>query len=53
MERVELIGSGCRYRERDRIERPRAAALGLYIRVRQPGRVAIEDGTYRLYLIHI
>ena len=51
VERIELIGPGCRYRERDRIKRPRAAALGLYIRVRQPGRVAIEDGTYRLCVV--
>ena len=51
MERIELIGPGCRYRERDRIERPRATALGLYICVGQPGRVAVEDGAYRLCVV--
>ena len=51
VERVELIGPGCRYRERDRIKRPRATALSLYICVGQPGRVAVEDGAYRLRVV--
>ena len=49
--RIELIGPGCRYRERDRIKGPRATALGLYIGVGQPGCVSVEDGTYRLCVV--
>ena len=51
VERIELIGPGCRYRECDRIERPRATAFGIYICVGQPGRVAVEDGAYRLCVV--
>ena len=51
VERIELIGPGCRYRERDRVERPGATALGLDICFGQPDRVAIKDGAYRLCVI--
>ena len=51
VERIELIGPGCRYCERDRIEGPRAAAPSLYICVGQPGCVAVEDGAYRLCVV--
>ena len=51
VERIELIGPGCRYRERDRIECPRATALGLDICIGQPGRVAIKDSAYRRCII--
>ena len=51
VERIELIGPSCRYRVSDRIERPRATALGLDICVGQPSRVAVKDGAYRLCVI--